>query len=168
VASAFSQFAQMPVAEPEALDLKDVVRAAVDVFHASPGISIVLHEGPSLPVLADREHLLRVFNNLLKNAVQAIPEGREGHIDVRLHEQGGEAIAEVSDNGTGIPAEIRDRIFTPSFTTKSSGMGLGLAMVKRIVEQAGGSVRFESREQEGTTFFVVLPLSLPRTMNHVT
>jgi|688.fasta_scaffold05925_9 signal transduction histidine kinase len=158
VASAFSQFAQMPVADPEALDLKDVVRAAVDVFHATPGISIVLHEGPSLPVLADREHLLRVFNNLLKNAVQSIPEGREGRIDVRLQEETGHALATVTDNGSGIPASIHDRIFTPSFTTKSSGMGLGLAMVKRIVEQAGGSVRFESREGEGTTFFVSLPL----------
>ncbi len=162
VASAFSQFAQMPVADPEALDLKDVARAAVDVFHASPGISIVLHEGPSLPVLADREHLLRVFNNLLKNAVQAIPEGREGRIDVRLREQDGHALATVTDNGSGIPERIHDRIFTPSFTTKNSGMGLGLAMVKRIVEQAGGSVRFESREEEGTTFFVVLPLALSR------
>jgi signal transduction histidine kinase len=135
-----------------------VVRAAVDVFHATPGISIVLHEGPSLPVLADREHLLRVFNNLLKNAVQSIPEGREGRIDVRLQEETGHALATVTDNGSGIPASIHDRIFTPSFTTKSSGMGLGLAMVKRIVEQAGGSVRFESREGEGTTFFVSLPL----------
>ncbi|MBK9288690.1 MAG: ATP-binding protein [Flavobacteriales bacterium] len=113
-------------------------------------------------MLADREHLLRVFNNLLKNAVQAIPEGREGHIDVRLREQDGHALATVTDNGSGIPERIHDRIFTPSFTTKNSGMGLGLAMVKRIVEQAGGSVRFESREEEGTTFFVVLPLALSR------
>jgi signal transduction histidine kinase len=99
-----------------------------------------------------------VFNNLLKNAVQSIPEGREGRIDVRLQEETGHALATVTDNGSGIPASIHDRIFTPSFTTKSSGMGLGLAMVKRIVEQAGGSVRFESREGEGTTFFVSLPL----------
>lgn len=158
VATAFSQFAQMPGARPEALDLHEVARAAVDVFHATPGISIVLHEGPALPVHADREHLLRVFNNLLKNAVQAIPEGREGHIDVRLRAEANEAIAEVHDNGGGIPAEVRDRIFTPSFTTKSSGMGLGLPMVKRMVENAGGRVWFTAVEGEGTSFFVALPL----------
>jgi len=159
VATAFSQFAQMPGARPEPLDLHEVARAAVDVFHATPGISILLHEGPALPVHADREHLLRVFNNLLKNAVQAVPEGREGHIDVRLRVDGNEAVAAVHDNGSGIPAEVRDRIFTPSFTTKSSGMGLGLAMVKRMVEQAGGRVWFTSQEEVGTTFFVALPLS---------
>jgi len=158
VASAFSQFAQMPEARPEPLDLRAVARAAVDVFHATPGIDIVLHDGPELPVHADREHLLRVFNNLLKNAVQAIPEDRDGRIEVRLRHEGDRAIAEVQDNGSGIPGHLRDRIFTPSFTTKGSGMGLGLAMVKRMVEQAGGTVRFDSREDEGTTFVVALPL----------
>ena len=121
-------------------------------------IDIVLHDGPELPVHADREHLLRVFNNLLKNAVQAIPEDRDGRIEVRLRHEGDRAIAEVQDNGSGIPGHLRDRIFTPSFTTKGSGMGLGLAMVKRMVEQAGGTVRFDSREDEGTTFVVALPL----------
>jgi nitrogen fixation/metabolism regulation signal transduction histidine kinase len=158
VATAFSQFAQMPEARPETLDLRAVARAAVDVFHATPGISIVLHDGPELLVHADREHLLRVFNNLLKNAVQAIPDGREGRIDVRLRREGALAVAEVEDNGAGIPEEVRARIFTPSFTTKSSGMGLGLAMVKRMVEQAGGSVRFETQEEAGTRFILELPL----------
>jgi nitrogen fixation/metabolism regulation signal transduction histidine kinase len=160
VATAFSQFAQMPIAKPEALDLRDVVRAAVDVFHASPGIDFVFHDGPALPVNADREHLLRAFNNLLKNAVQAIPEGRHGRIDVRLSIRNKEALAMITDNGIGIPVHSRERLFTPSFTTKSSGMGLGLAMVKRIVEQAGGRVWFESDENEGATFFVSLPLRM--------
>ena len=69
-----------------------------------------------------------------------------------------EAIVQVRDNGSGIPKESRERIFTPSFTTKSSGMGLGLAMVKRIVENARGTVWYETREGEGTTFFIALPL----------
>ncbi|MFN3875679.1 MAG: ATP-binding protein, partial [Flavobacteriales bacterium] len=140
VASAFSQFAQMPAAAPAELDLCEVVRAAVDVFHASPGIAIAHEEEGPLRVLADREHMLRVLNNLLKNAVQAIPEGREGRIAVIARPEGANAVIEVRDNGTGIPEEARERIFTPSFTTKSSGMGLGLAMVKRMVEQAGGRV----------------------------
>ncbi|MBL7939703.1 MAG: GHKL domain-containing protein [Flavobacteriales bacterium] len=158
VATAFSQFAQMPIAQPQPLDLKAVVRAAVDVFQATPGITITLHDGPSLSVNADREHLLRVFNNLLKNAVQAIPEGRDGQVHVRLRHDGNEAIVEVADNGEGISEEVRERIFTPSFTTKNSGMGLGLAMVKRMVEQAGGRVWFDSIAGNGTTFHVALPL----------
>ncbi|MBK9626665.1 MAG: GHKL domain-containing protein [Flavobacteriales bacterium] len=158
VATAFSQFAQMPIAKPEVLDLGHIARAAVDVFHATPGITIELHEHEGLQVYVDREHLLRVFNNLLKNAVQAIPQDREGRIDVVLIASDIEAIVQVRDNGSGIPKESRERIFTPSFTTKSSGMGLGLAMVKRIVENAGGRVWYETREGEGTTFFIALPL----------
>lgn len=161
VATAFSQFAQMPIARPEALDLSSVVRAAVDVFEASPGVDITLHDAPSLTVTADREHLLRVFNNLLKNAVQAIPEDRAGAIDVRLYAKDSEAIVGVTDNGSGISDEARERLFTPSFTTKSSGMGLGLAMVKRIVENAGGRVWFTTEEGKGTSFFIALPLREP-------
>lgn len=162
VATAFSQFAQMPSAAPQDIDLSEVVRAAVDVFHATPGISISHEESGALLVHADREHMLRVLNNLLKNAVQAIPEGREGAIAVVARSENGRARVEVRDNGTGIPAEARERIFTPSFTTKSSGMGLGLAMVKRMVESAGGRVWFESAEGEWTRFVVELPLKSAR------
>lgn len=158
VASAFSQFAQMPAAAPAELDLCEVVRAAVDVFHATPGITITHEEEGPLRVVADREHMLRVLNNLLKNAVQAMPEGREGRIAVIARREGANAVIEVRDNGMGIPEEARERIFTPSFTTKSSGMGLGLAMVKRMVEQAGGRVWFDSEDGKGTRFYVALPL----------
>jgi nitrogen fixation/metabolism regulation signal transduction histidine kinase len=160
IANEFSHFAQMPPANPQRLDLHDVARSAVALFASEPNADVVLRGATGLMVNADREHLLRVFTNLIKNALQSVPEGRRAQVDVLLRSEGNEVIAEVRDNGSGIPEEIRERIFTPSFTTKSSGMGLGLAMVKRIVEQAGGSVRFESRDQEGTTFFVVLPLAL--------
>lgn len=160
IASAFSNFAQMPRAQAEDLDLAEVAEAAMSVFRATPGMRCELRRettGP-LPVHADREQLLRVFNNLIKNAVQAIPEGREGRIAVVLRQAAGEAIAEVHDNGTGIAEKDRERIFRPNFTTKGSGMGLGLAMVQRMVEGAGGRVWFESRVGEGSAFFVTLPL----------
>ena len=121
-------------------------------------LHLTLDASGPIPVLADREHLLRVFNNLLQNALQAIPNDRDGSVRVVLRQEHGQAVAEVRDNGTGIAEDVRDRIFTPSFTTKTSGMGLGLAMVKRMVEQAGGSVRFETIEGFGTSFFVTLPL----------
>ena len=159
VASAFSQFAHMPVPKPEEVQLNEVVRMAVDVFDALPGTTISLHEEGPFTVLADREHLLRVFNNLLKNAIQAIPDDRMGRIQVHLRRSEEKAVVEVRDNGSGIDDGIRERIFSPSFTTKSSGMGLGLAMVKRIVESTGGQVWFTSSE-EGTSFFVALPLVL--------
>ena len=67
-------------------------------------------------------------------------------------------IVSVVDNGEGIPAETQSKIFTPNFTTKTSGTGLGLAMCKSIAEQAGGTIWFETKEGEGTTFFVQLPI----------
>ncbi len=142
------------------LDLNEVARNAVALFAGTPNADIALHastDGP-LRVKADREHLLRVLNNLIKNATQAIPEDRQGVISVSLRAEGDQAIVEVRDNGTGIPEEVRERIFEPSFTTKSGGMGLGLAMVKRMVEQAGGSVHFTTRMDEGSSFVVSLPL----------
>jgi signal transduction histidine kinase len=138
-------------------DLREVARAGVELFAGQQGIGVSLHAPEALPVHADREHLLRAVNNLLKNAVQSIPEGRIGRIQVMLAREGPHVLLSVADNGSGIPDHVRDRIFTPSFTTKSSGMGLGLAMVKRIAEQAGGSVRFSS-SLEGTTFVLELPL----------
>ncbi len=160
IAGAFSNFAEMPRARAEDLDLAEVAEAALSLFHATPGIRCTLERtatGP-MPVHADREQLLRTFNNLLKNAVQSIPDGREGRIKVLLRCVGGEAIAEVHDNGSGIAEADMDRIFRPNFTTKSSGMGLGLAMVQRMVETAGGRVWFETAEGEGSTFYVALPL----------
>lgn len=158
IAGEFSHFAQMPPAHPVALDLSEVADAAVHLFAHTPACSVHLETAGPLPVLADREHLLRTFNNLVKNALQAIPEDRVGRVDVILRCEGMEAIAEVRDNGTGIPADAIDHVFVPKFTTKSSGMGLGLPLVKRMVEHAGGRVWFTTEEGNGTSFFVALPL----------
>lgn len=158
VASDFSRFAQMSAAHETVLDLNDVARSSVALLAGEPNVDITLHSSSPLVVKADREHLLRVFNNLLKNALQAIPDGRRGKVDVVLRGENQQAIAEVRDNGTGVPEDARERIFEPNFTTKSSGMGLGLAMAKRMVEQAGGTIRFETRAGEGATFIITLPL----------
>ena len=159
VASDFSRFAQMSAANETVLDLTEVTKSAVALFAGEPNVDITVHASVPLMVKADREHLLRVFNNLLKNALQAIPEDRRGTVDVVLRAEGDQAIVEVRDNGSGIPEDVRDRIFEPNFTTKTSGMGLGLAMVKKMVEQAVGTVRFEPSQNYGTTFVVTLPLS---------
>ncbi len=158
VAGDFSRFAQMSAAHEVVLDLNEVAKSAVALLAGEPNADITLHLPSSLMVKADREHLLRVFNNLLKNALQAIPDERRGKIEVVLRSEGGNALVEVRDNGTGIPEDVREHIFEPSFTTKSSGTGLGLAMVKRMVEGAGGRVWFTTQAGEGTTFSVSLPL----------
>jgi signal transduction histidine kinase len=112
-----------------------------------------------ISVIADKDQLNRVFSNLIKNAIQAIPDDRKGLISLQLYREDHLAIIKVQDNGSGIPQELTEKIFVPNFTTKSGGTGLGLAMVKNIVEQNGGSVSFESVVDEGTTFTVRLPMA---------
>jgi len=160
IATPFSNFANMPHTVNEPVDLSELLKSAID-FHLSEGnVGFSFSQECSAPctVLADREQLLRVFNNLLRNAIQAMVDDRPGNIAVKLHEKDGFYEIEIMDNGTGIPEELREKIFYPNFTTKSTGMGLGLAMVKNSVESFNGKVRFESEPGEGTTFFVSLPI----------
>jgi len=157
IADEFTHFAQMPPARPVDLDLCEVARSAVALYAQQPGATVELEGDEKLIVHIDPDHLLRILNNLIKNALQAIPPERNGLVRVLLKRTDDEAIMEVRDNGEGISEEWRERIFTPNFTTKSSGMGLGLSMVQRMVEHAGGRVWFETTTGVGTSFFVALP-----------
>ena len=109
-------------------------------------------------VLVDKEMIGHVFNNLLKNAIQEIPNEREGKILVKIYHNVSEVIVSVKDNGIGIPNENKDKLFNVNFTTKTKGMGLGLLIVKNVVDQANGTISFNSIENEGTTFIVSFPL----------
>ena len=165
IASDFSTFARMPMRHPEPLDLVDVAAEAAALFEAplaeSGRAEFVVEPSPvPLPVLADREEIRRVLVNLLTNALQAIPEGPgPGRIRLATRRRGVRAEAVVEDTGTGIPADVQPNVFQPSFSTKTSGMGLGLAISKRAVEAAGGTIAFETAEGAGTTFTVRLPLA---------
>lgn len=158
IASEFSNFAKMPTAEMEPLELNELLDKVIHLFDHTPVSIIPELPNKALVVNADKNHLLRVFNNLIKNAIQAIPNGREGRIKVVLRAQEQQAIVEIIDNGIGISAEQADKVFVPNFTTKSSGMGIGLAMARQIIEQANGTITFTSEVGVGTTFFVTLPL----------
>ena len=107
--------------------------------------------------MADKEQLLRVFNNLITNARLAIPVERAGLVKVELSQRDDRLLVTVTDNGKGIPESMREQIFVPNFTTKSTGAGLGLAIVRNIVEHSGGSIYFVSTLNQGSTFTVELP-----------
>ena len=158
IATEFSNFAQMPQAIKEAVDLNKIIGSALDLYKELPDISIVVSgDQKDKYVFADKNQLMRMFSNLLKNATQAIESGKKGVIEVSVSTDQNNHIISVRDNGAGIPLAQRERIFTPNFTTKSSGMGLGLSIVKSIVESSGGTIRFETEEGLGTTFFISLP-----------
>ena len=159
IAEEFAHFAKMPSSDPVEMDLAVALRSAIDLFKGNTQVAIIVDIAPDLNarVIADNEHMVRVFNNLIKNAMESIPEEKQGQITVRMWSEEGQVQVSVRDNGNGIPAEIQERIFMPNFTTRSTGMGLGLAMVKRMVETPGGKVWFESTIGQGTTFYVSIP-----------
>jgi two-component system, NtrC family, nitrogen regulation sensor histidine kinase NtrY len=158
IASEFSDFAKMPQTNNTTIELVSIIQASITLFKNTPHITInfIPPDSPCI-VWADEKQLLRVFNNLLKNSVQSIPHSREGYIDVGIEKNKSDIIIHISDNGSGIAPGETERIFTPNFTTKSGGSGLGLSIVQNIVKQAGGRIWFDSTEDKGTTFHVLLP-----------
>lgn len=159
IASEFSQFANINNANVEVFDLHDILYSLSHLYQSGEEVQfdwIPVHQ--PIMVAADRTQMNRLFTNLLKNAVEATDPER--YRMVRLVEEisDNKVVISVTDNGNGIPADMRSKIFTPNFTTKTSGTGLGLAMSKGIVEQARGAIWFETADGEGTTFYVELPL----------
>ncbi len=160
IATAFSSFAKMPKAENEIIHLNQLLKSIVDLFNREEGITIqLISESDNPMVFADKNQLVSVFNNLVKNAIQSIPENRKGFIDIKVEEQNGWVITSVKDNGNGISKEFNESVFVPNFTTKSSGTGLGLAITKQIIDGAGGKIWFTSEENVGTVFYIQLKLN---------
>jgi two-component system nitrogen regulation sensor histidine kinase NtrY len=163
IATSFSTFTNLPTMRPERLDVGAVLRHCTDLFRQQDGddygtLDLVLPPG-HCTVFADESLLVRTFNNLLLNAKQAVPPGRAPRQQVALRCEPGKATITITDNGSGIAEDVRDKIFRPNFTTKATGSGIGLAVAKRGIESAGGRIWFETVEGEGTTFFIELPLA---------
>ena len=158
MASEFSSFAKMPEDNYEAVNLSEILRRTHQLFEQTDGVEIEGSIEPELWVFADPEQLKRVFNNLIKNAIQAIPEGRKGKIGLEMQRVQDEAVIRISDNGKGISKRLGQKVFEPNFSTKTSGMGLGLAICKKIIETAKGQIDFRTEEGKGTTFELRLPL----------
>ena len=160
IASEFSNFAKMPKAFNEEINIVESIRSTLTLFANTENIDFVFdHERDEILVFADKEQLSRVFINLIKNAIQSIPESRKGKIVINAVLTGNSVRISLADNGKGIPEELQGKLFTPSFTTKSSGMGLGLSIVKNIIESFSGNITFKTKVNHGTTFQIELPVS---------
>lgn len=155
IASAFSNFADMPAQQNETLNVVKTVKLALDIFNEDY-IRFISDEKEIIANL-DRTQLIRIVTNLVKNAIQSIPETKEGKIIVTVFSEEDKVKISVADNGNGILDENREKVFEPKFTTKTSGMGLGLPMVKNIVESYKGEINFTTVAGKGTVFTVVFP-----------
>jgi nitrogen fixation/metabolism regulation signal transduction histidine kinase len=162
IAREFSDFAKMPSAISSRINLVAKLKNLNQLFESDEdsSIEIDLGEHKRIMVYADKEQLMRVFINLVKNGLQSIPDGKDGKIRIGL-ELDPEQMVRVSfsDNGKGIPEEIRDKLFRPNFTTKSAGMGMGLAISYNVIRSFGGRIWYDTVLGEGTTFHVELPIS---------
>lgn len=154
IANEFSYFAKMPEMRVEEVDMAERLCTSIGLYKNETQTQII-YNGPSSGVwaMSDNKQIMQVFSNLLKNAIQALHNKPEGIIEVNLEKLSETILIKICDNGPGIPEEIRDKIFNPNFTTKSTGMGMGLAITKKIVEESGGTIRFETCDK-GTTFYV--------------
>jgi len=161
IASEFSNFAKMPETVLENVNIQDIIEQSIILYRQSEHTTIILEVNSAYEAIikADKDQLLRCFNNLIKNAIEARSEKRRSFIRILLFCQDDQLHIEIKDNGTGIPEELGQKIFTPNFTTKSSGTGLGLAFVKQTIESIDGTIRFETIPGIGTTFFITIPLN---------
>ncbi|TDG37357.1 HAMP domain-containing histidine kinase [Pedobacter changchengzhani] len=160
IASEFSNFAKMPETNLEKLSIEPIIDQAREVFKSAENVEINIFNNLQVNahIFGDRDQLLRTFNNLFKNAIEATEDERMCVINVILHNDFEHILIEVKDNGKGIPATFYDKIFVPNFTTKTSGTGLGLAFVKQAVENAGGKISFSSPDNRGTSFYIDFPI----------
>jgi two-component system, NtrC family, nitrogen regulation sensor histidine kinase NtrY len=158
IAGSFSNFARMPEARLELIDIASKLYSTLQLFVTSHEMVEFKYHGArsGVMILADPEQMLQVFTNLIKNALQAIPSGRRGVVSVSITSENNQVIIRIADNGKGIPLDLQEKIFVPNFTTKTTGMGLGLSITKNIIEVLGGTISFQTVVDEGSEFVVSL------------
>jgi nitrogen fixation/metabolism regulation signal transduction histidine kinase len=155
IATEFSNFAKLPSTQLQTVSLVEIINSAVLLFENYKDIEIKNTISQiELFAKGDKDQALRVFNNVLKNAVQALAETKNPEIIIEATQKDNKVIIAISDNGCGIEEDLIPKLFTPNFTTKTTGSGLGLAMVKSSMESFGGSVWFKSTVNQGTTFYL--------------
>ncbi|HHL52250.1 MAG TPA: HAMP domain-containing histidine kinase [Flammeovirgaceae bacterium] len=162
IVTSFSEFAKMPLPRNERMDLVAVIREVESVFSGDEKIDLQL-QLPDSPVYmtGDSKLMNRILANILINAGQsARPQQKRVHVRIGLEvkEDTHKVLLAISDDGSGIAAEVRERVFIPRFSTKKEGSGIGLAVARHGVEQMGGTIWFETEEGKGTTFYLQFPL----------
>lgn len=157
-ANSFSNFAKLTEGNPEQILMNELLVNCITLFEQESNITFVSNiPAEPLCIYADKDKMLRLFNNIIKNAIQAIPIETAGVITVSLEKRDAMVQVRIADTGVGIAPEVADKLFEPYFTTKSTGSGFGLAISKKIIETAGGRIWFETELHKGTVFFIELP-----------
>lgn len=161
IANEFSNFAKLPIPILANLNFAELCSSAISFFDSNEDLAIKLinHSKEELIVFADKDMILRVLNNLITNGIQAVEFQQKAEIILQLYKNESSVILLVTDNGKGILSNQVETIFEPYFTTKSTGTGLGLAMVKQIIELHNGSIAVKETSAKGTTIELVLPLT---------
>ena len=155
VATSFSDFATLPKTQLEKTDIVEATKKVVEIFEQN---NITLDtSNENIFVKLDKEQWIRVMTNLIKNSIQAIPYDRESNIQIKITESSKKVKIIVSDNGLGVSKKYREKIFEPKFTTKSDGMGLGLGIVRSIINSHRGKISYKSKNNKGTNFTISLP-----------
>jgi two-component system, NtrC family, nitrogen regulation sensor histidine kinase NtrY len=164
IASEFSMIAKLDITQKFDMVINDVVNNVYELFSEIQDIDFQMNMSDErFHILGDKNHLMRVFNNLIINATQAIPSDRRGLIRVAVYREDEKVVIRMSDNGDGIPEEVMEKVFEPNFTTKTSGSGLGLAICKRIIDVHDGNIYFKTRQGQGTEFFIEFPITYTET-----
>ncbi|MEM6830792.1 MAG: ATP-binding protein, partial [Bacteroidota bacterium] len=158
IAGSFSAFAEMPVPNNNDFNLSKVIQQVVSLYRAGD-VSIETNIVEESMIHADKDIFQRILNNIVLNAIQSV-EGKQAKIYVTLHKKSGKCELSITDNGRGVPAALKDKIFMNYFSTKPKGSGIGLALAKKGIENVGGNIWFESKEGEGTTLYISMPLAV--------
>ena len=155
VATSFSDFATLPKTQLEKSDIVDATKKVVEIFEQN-NINFQSSK-ETIVIKLDKEQWIRVMTNLIKNSIQAIPSDREQNINVEISDSTNSVKIVVSDNGLGVLEKNKEKIFEPKFTTKTDGMGLGLGIVKNIINSHRGKISYKSKNKKGTDFTITLP-----------
>ncbi len=159
MANNFGNFAKAPDASPQVLDVNEELQNLIELYKATDFVEINgKFSSTGIRIWMDKNHFRRAIGNIIKNAIQAIPQGKEGVIEILLNNADKRCTLIIKDNGIGIPKEMEHMIFIPNFSTKTSGSGIGLSIAKTMIENAGGNISFYSTLNKGTTFIVEFPV----------
>jgi len=156
IVSDLQDFARPLKPEYSDVNLPQLVTSVFQTIKVPDNIMLKINVEGFPKIETDPTLIKRILTNLINNAIQAMPKG--GNLELMACIKEGKAVITVGDTGQGIPEEIKPKLFTPLVTSKAKGQGLGLAVVKRIVEALNGSITFESEEDKGTKFIIKLPI----------